>query len=90
MSKDANAPWVDKKGKLVTFEDCRDACRTAVSIMEKELKTNPVIRDSQNLSINYDRDICVMEVVRDKFDMMHKQTKKVERKTVKKRKRMIH
>lgn len=91
MSKEnQNKPWVDKKGRIISFKDCKDACHNAISVMTKELATNKVIRESQKLSIAYERDICVLEVCRDKFDMLHKHTKKVQRKTVKKRKKLIH
>jgi len=90
MSKDPNAPWVDKHGKLISFGDCKDAVHAAISVMEKETATSSVMKKSDAMYFTYRRHIDVLEVVRDKFDMLHKQTKKVQRKTVKKRKRMIH
>lgn len=90
MSKEQQKPWVDKKGRIVTFKDCRDAVHNAISTMTKEWKTNPAMKKSDALYFTYERYIDILEVVRDKFDMLHKQTKKVQQKTVKKRKRMIH
>lgn len=90
MSNEANKPWVDKKGRPITFKDCKDAVHNAISAMTKEFATNKVIQDSQVMSISYERDIGVLEVIREKFDMLHKQTKKVQRKTVKKRQKLIH
>lgn len=90
MSKNPNAPWVDKKGKVVTFNDCKIAVHEAISSMSKTLAEDGPIKNSQNLSIAYQRHVDVLEVVREKFDLLDKQTKKVQRKTVKKRKRMIH
>ena len=88
--KDPNAPWVDKNGKPITFGDCKSAVHEAISSMSKTLAEDGPIRNSQSLSITYQRHVDVLEVVREKFDLLDKQTKKVERKTVKKRKRMIH
>lgn len=85
MSKEQDKIWRDKKGRPITFADCKDAVHTAISCMTKALVTNPVIQESQKLSISYERQIGVLEVVRDKFDMLAKQAKKVQRKTIKKR-----
>jgi len=90
MSKDPNAPWVDKKGQPITFKDCKDAIHQAISAMEKEVVASGVMKKSDAMYFTYKRHIAVLEVVREKFDMLNKQTKKVQRKTVKKRQRMIH
>ena len=90
MSNERNKPWLTKKGEPVTFNDCKNAVHSAISCMTKELKTNKVIYDSQSLAIKYDHQIRVLEVIKEKFDLLDKQTKKVQRKTVKKRKKMIH
>ncbi len=90
MSKNANAPWVDKKGRIVTFKDCKDSVHAAISTMTKEWKTNPAMKVSDSMYFTYERYIDILEVIREKFDTLDKKTKKVERKTVKKRKRMIH
>ena len=90
MSKEQQKPWVDKRGRVITFKDCKDAVHQAISCMTKVLAESGVFKASQSMSISYQRDIDVLEVVREKFDMLHKQTKKVQRKTVKKRKKLIH
>ena len=91
MSKEnPNAPWIDKKGRPITWNDCKNAVHHAISTMLKEWKTNPAMKTSDSLHFTYERYIGILEVMREKFDLLDKQTKKVERKTVKKRKRMIH
>lgn len=90
MSNEKNKPWRDKKGGIITFKDCKDAVHQAISCMNKVLAEDGPIKKSQSLSISYQRDIDVLEVVREKFDMLHKATQKVQRKTVKKRKKLIH
>lgn len=90
MSSERDKPWVDKKGQTITFKDCKDAVHQAISCMTKEFASNKVLKDSQAMSIAYQRNIDVLEVVREKFDMLDKHTKKVQRKTVKKRKKLIH
>lgn len=90
MSNNANAPWLDKKGQPITFKDCKDAVHQAISVMEKEIASSGVMKKSDAMYFTYKRHIAVLEVVREKFDMLHKKTKKIQRKTVKKRQRMIH
>ncbi len=58
--------------------------------MEKEVASSSTMKKSDAMYFTYKRYIDILEVVREKFDMLHKQTKKAEQKTVKKRKRMIH
>jgi len=90
MASERDKPWVDEKGELVKFEDCKNAAHHAISVMEKELKTSGTIQKSDSMYFFYERQIRVMKVMRDKFDMLHKMQKKVQRKTVKKRKKLIH
>jgi len=93
MSDEKNKPWVDKKGMPVSFKDCSDACHHAISVMLKEFKTNPVLSESDKLGVKYlyyERQINVMEVMKEKFEMMHRHAQKVQRKTVKKRQKLIH
>lgn len=90
MSKEQDQIWRDKKGVPITFEDCKDAVHAAISVMEKEVASSAVMKKSDAVYFTHKRHIEVLEVVRDKFDMLHKKTKKIQRKTVKKRQRMIH
>ncbi len=90
MSKEQDGAWKDKKGRIITFKDCRDAVHHAISTMEKEVASSSTMKKSDAMYFTYKRYIDILEVVREKFDMLHKQTKKAEQKTVKKRKRMIH
>ena len=85
MSKEQDKVWRDKKGRPITFKDCKDAVHNAISVMEKELRTNPVMQKNDSMFFTYQRQIGVLEVVREKFDMLHKATKKVQKKTVRKR-----
>ena len=85
MSKEQDKIWRDKKGRPITFKDCRDAVHNAISVMEKELATSSVMQKSDAMYFTYKRQIEVLEVVREKFDMLHKVSKKAQRKTVKKR-----
>ena len=90
MSKEQDKVWRDKKGRPITFKDCKDAVHEAISSMSKTLAEDGPIRNSQNLSIAYQHHIDVLEVVREKFDMLHKATKKAQKKTVRQRKKLIH
>ncbi|MCK4384680.1 MAG: hypothetical protein KAW52_00310 [candidate division Zixibacteria bacterium] len=85
MSKEQDKTWRDKKGKPITFLDCKHAVHQAISVMEKEVVSSSVMKKSDSMYFTYKRHIDVLEVVREKFDMLHKATKKAQRKTVKKR-----
>jgi hypothetical protein len=82
MATEREKPRVDKKGQIVTFKDCKNAVHEAISSMSKTLAEDGPIKNSQTLSIVYQRHIDVLEVVREKFDMLHKVSKKAQRKTV--------
>lgn len=90
MSKEQEKPWIDSKGQPISFKDCKDAAHHAISVMEKELRTSGTMQKSDSMYFFYQRQIRVMEVMREKFDMLHKHAQKVQRKTVKKRKKLIH
>lgn len=90
MTNESQRPWVDKKGRPISFKDCKDAVHQAISCMTKALAEGGAIKSSQSMSISFQRDIDVLEVVREKFDLLHKHSQKVQKKTVKKRKKLIH
>jgi len=93
MSNEKEKPWVDKKGIPVSFKDCKNACHHAISVMLKEFKTNPVLHKSDKIGpeyLYYERQINVMEVMKEKFEMLHRHAQKAQRTTVKKRQKRVH
>lgn len=91
MSEEKNKPWRDEKGELVSFEDCKTAAHCAISVMEKEIKRSSVMQKSDQMYLFYERQIRIMRLLKEKFDLLAKHAKKVQRKTVKKRqKKIIH
>ena len=85
MSKEQDKIWRDKKGNPITFKDCKDAVHQAISAMEKEIASSSTMKKSDSMYFTYKHQIEVLEVVREKFDMLHKVSKKAQRKTVRKR-----
>jgi len=85
MSKESQKPWLDKKGNPITFLDCKHAVHQGISAMEKEIASSSTMKKSDSMYFTYKHQIEVLEVIREKFDMLHKVTKKAQKKTVRKR-----
>ena len=65
---DYTEPWKDQFGKIITLEDCINACYLAGSLFLKETEFNPRIKDNPIAKAEYERSRIIMVKLRDNYE----------------------
>lgn len=65
---DAESPWTDQTGKVITIEDCISACWLAGSVLLKELEFNPKVKENEHSKNEYERARIIINRMKENYE----------------------
>lgn len=66
--EDAEKPWTDQAGKVITISDCISACWLAGSVLLKELEFNERVKENEHSKYEYERARIIMNQLRINYE----------------------